>query len=170
MRTKITPNIIDIEASGLSRESYPIEVGLALANGERYCQLIKPARDWTYWDKQAETVHGISRNYLNHHGLNCTEVALELNRLLENQVVYSDGWVVDQPWLIKLFFAAGVHQKFYISDLQMILTERQMEIWHTSKEQVMLDLNLQRHRASFDAQVIQETYRRTLQDSDQSLS
>lgn len=156
------PTIIDIEASGLNRESYPIEVGLALTNGKHYCRLIKPDKDWTYWDSKAEKVHGITRECLCKHGASSTEIALELNRLLENQTVYTDGWVVDQPWLIKLFFAAGIRQKFHISDLQMILTEAQMEIWHPYKEKVMLDLGLQRHRASYDAQIIQETYRRTL--------
>lgn len=161
MGKKILPNIIDIEASGLSRDSFPIEVGLALGNGERYCQMIIPDKSWTYWDHEAEKVHGITRECLLQHGARTTEVALELNRLLANQVVYSDGWVVDQPWLIKLFFAAGIQQAFHISDLQMILTENQMANWHRCKEQVMQDLNLQRHRASFDAQIIQETYLRT---------
>ena len=164
-RKNFRPNIIDIEASGLSRDSYPIEVGLSLANGKHYCQLIKPAKDWTCWDNEAEKVHGIPRQCLYKHGESCTKVALELNQLLQNQTVYTDGWVVDQPWLIKLFFAAGIEQKFYISDLQMILSEKQMDIWHAIKNQVALDLNLQRHRASFDAQIIQETYMRTLRDS-----
>ena len=36
------PYIIDIEASSLSSNSYPIEIGLALENGERICFLIRP--------------------------------------------------------------------------------------------------------------------------------
>jgi hypothetical protein len=31
------------------------------------------------------------------------DVALKLNNLLKDQVVYSDGWEVDNPWLLKLF-------------------------------------------------------------------
>ena len=35
-------NIIDVEASGLQSGSYPVEVGVAFANGERLSMLIKP--------------------------------------------------------------------------------------------------------------------------------
>ena len=36
-----------------------------------------------------------------------------------------------------------------------------MELWHEVKKQVVADLALTRHRASFDALIIQETYVRT---------
>lgn len=45
----------------------------------------------------------------------------------------------------------------------MILSEHQMEVWHEVKEQVIIELGLTRHRASFDALIIQETYSRSLQ-------
>jgi hypothetical protein len=37
----IRPNIIDIEASGFGVDSYPIEVGIVLSTGQKYCALIK---------------------------------------------------------------------------------------------------------------------------------
>lgn len=37
-----------------------------------------------------------------------------------------------------------------------------MENWHKTKDQVIKDLDLSRHRASYDAWIIQETYKRTL--------
>jgi hypothetical protein len=36
-------------------------------------------------------------------------------------MVYTDGWVVDKPWLTTLFYAAGVDMKFTVSSLEMIL-------------------------------------------------
>ena len=39
------PNIIDVEASGFGPHSYPIEVGLALGDGSKFCSLILPVRD-----------------------------------------------------------------------------------------------------------------------------
>ena len=36
----IRPDIIDIEASGFGPDSYPIEIGVALSSGEKYCSLI----------------------------------------------------------------------------------------------------------------------------------
>ena len=55
-------------------------------------------------------------------------IAMDLSRLLFGKMVYSDGWVVDQPWLTKLFYAAHVPQDFRISALELILTEAQMAI------------------------------------------
>jgi hypothetical protein len=54
----LRPNIIDIEASGFGVDSYPVEVGIVLSTGQKYCAIIKPADDWLYWDKKAELVHG----------------------------------------------------------------------------------------------------------------
>jgi hypothetical protein len=54
-----------------------------------------------------------------------------------------------------------VVQRFSISPLEMILSEDQMAVWHAVKNQVISDLALTRHRASFDALIIQETWLRT---------
>lgn len=156
------PYIIDIEASGLGANSYPIEVGLALEPGRRYCTLIRPVDHWDHWDEQAESIHKISRNNLLTAGQPVTEVAAELNELLRNKVVFSDAWGVDNPWIIELYAAAGIEKTFTISSLEMILTERQMELWAKTRDSVVLDLGLQRHRASNDSWIIQETYVRTL--------
>lgn len=155
------PNIIDIEASGFGSESYPIEVGISLASGEKYCSLICPETAWTHWDPEAEKVHRISQNVLLEFGKPVREVAVQLNQYLAGQVVYSDCWGVDQPWLIRLFQAAGLAMEFQITDLEYILSEAQMNCWHTTKNQVLEELKIKRHRASQDALIIQETYRRT---------
>ena len=88
-------------------------------------------------------------------------MAAELNALLGARTVYSDGWVVDNPWLIKLFDACKVKAEFRVSALEMILSEAQMSIWHETKDEVIRDLYLKRHRASYDAYIIQETWIRT---------
>jgi len=157
-----TPLIIDVEASGFGAVSYPIEVGIALESDKRFCSLIIPADDWTHWDESAEQVHHISRSTLHSCGNSLTEVANKLNSLLKNKTVYSDGWVVDKPWLIKLFHAAQVKMQFEVSQLELILTEYQMAHWYETRDQVIDDSNLTRHRASNDAWIIQETYKRTL--------
>lgn len=161
MRKIARPYIIDIEASGFGPHSYPIEVGVVLDPGRKYCSLITPAPDWTHWDDTAEAVHHVSRDVLIAHGRPPVQVALQLNELLGDRTVYSDGWVVDRPWLIQLFSRAGINQRFSISPLEMILSEPQMAIWHEVKDGVIRDLALTRHRASFDALIIQETYFRT---------
>jgi len=162
MLTRRRPIIVDIEASGFGTGSYPIEVGVVLNNGRKYCSLITPAPGWTHWDEDAERVHCVSRDILQAYGKPALEVARSLNELLPQQTAYSDGWVVDKTWLDRLFFAAGMPCQFSFSSLEMILSEPQMEIWHPTKDKVLLELGDKRHRASFDAYVVQETFERTL--------
>ena len=155
------PGILDFEASGLGAGSYPVEVGVVLPDGRKYCSLILPVHEWQHWDEQAEQLHGISRALLFRHGRAVRAVAEDLNALVEGGTLYSDGWVVDSPWFNQLFFAAGVAPCFCLSPLERILNEAQMLVWHNIKDHVLTEYADPRHRASFDAFVIQETYWRT---------
>ena len=157
----MTPLIIDIEASGFGDDSYPIEVGVALDDGEKYCTLIAPDPCWTHWDKEAEDIHHVTREMLEVHGSPIDDVAAQLNKLLAGKTLFTDGWVVDKPWLITLFHAARRQMQFSVSPLEMILSEGQMGIWQDTKKKVIEELELTRHRASNDAWIIQETYRQT---------
>jgi len=152
------PNIIDIEASSLSSHSYPIEVGVVLHTGERYCALILPDESWEDWDIEAEQVHHITKEILRKNGKPIKEVVNELNALLGNQTVYTDGWVVDDSWIKKLFYTAHKSPSFSVSALEMILTEEQMTIWHKTKNKLLKGHDKERHRASFDADIIQKTF------------
>lgn len=156
------PLIIDIEASGFGGTSYPIEIGIALDSGKKYCTLIAPGPDWTHWDEEAEKVHRVTRDILELYGKPMDQVTAALNELLRDQTVYSDGWVVDKPWLTTLFYAARTPMQFRVSPLEAILSESQMEQWHQTKDRVIEEMDLTRHRASYDAWIVQETYKRTL--------
>ncbi|NDY71371.1 hypothetical protein DO021_02690 [Desulfobacter hydrogenophilus] len=155
------PFIVDVESSGLGCESYPIEIGLALEGENRYCSLILPADRWTHWDTAAQDTHHISREVLIKYGKPLNYVAKGLNRVLKGLTVYSDGWVTDKLWVTRLFSEAGIRQAFTISPLECILTEPQMEIWHTTKDSIIASMALTRHRACSDAFIIQETFYRT---------
>ena len=155
------PSIIDVEASGFGAASYPIEIGVVLNNGERYCSLIEPAEEWTFWKEEAEQIHHISREILYEHGKPLKVVAEELNAFLSGQTVYSDGWVVDSPWVRQLYYTAHTDQAFKVSPLEMILTEPQMEVWHETKDALLQNCEHKRHRASFDATIIQQTFVKT---------
>jgi len=159
--TLFRPYIVDVEASGFGSRSYPIEVGLALELDERYCSLIIPAPDWTHWDTAAQKLHRIARETLRVHGKPLSRVAKDLNRILGESTVYTDGWSVDKPWITRLFNEAGVSRAFAVSPLERILTEAQMEIWHETKKEIISTLDLSRHRASTDAFIVQETFVRT---------
>ncbi|MFK7859188.1 MAG: hypothetical protein AB8B64_10215 [Granulosicoccus sp.] len=155
--------IVDIEASGLQADSYPIEVGVALADGGRHSMLIRPEPDWIHWDKDAEQIHGITRKTLCQHGRPIEEVAHRINTLLNAQQTYSDGWVVDKPWLTRLFSAARIPMLFALSPIEQIMSENQFSIWDDIKQQMIQELGVTRHRASHDAWIIQQTYVRSRQ-------
>ena len=170
------PIIVDVEASGFGGQSYPIEVGVAMDDETKFCSLIAPAPDWKHWDGEAEKLHGITREVLDSHGRPIQEVAGRMNELLDGKTVFTDGWVVDKAWLSTLFERAGIEMRFRVSALESILSERQMDIWHATKDKVVAEAERQnredplqepifRHRASFDAWVIQETYKRTLDET-----
>ena len=155
----ITPPIVlDLEASGFGRGSYPIEVGLAMTDGHLVDYLIKPFDDWTHWQESAEEVHGIPRAQLFEEGREPRFVVDELNQLLQGETVYSDGWGVDRSWLALLFHDAGVFQGFKIDSIFSLLTEEQLYQWKNNKEKVLDITGMKLHRAGTDAMIIQQTY------------
>ena len=105
------PPIIDLEASGFGRGSYPIEVGIALENRDIHSFLIKPESDWTHWSDEAELIHGISREQLQAEGMCIEDIALTLNDMLRGQTLYSDAWSFDSSWIGRLFDSAGIVQR-----------------------------------------------------------
>ncbi|EWH12285.1 hypothetical protein DS2_01150 [Catenovulum agarivorans DS-2] len=155
------PNIIDVEASGFGRGSYPIEVGVVLSSGRRFCSLIEPDESWTHWQRSAEDAHKISLQEVYLFGSSICSVADNLNCILRDQTVYSDAWGNDSSWIAKLFEFAGKVQAFKIESIVSILTEQQMEIWHDTKEALAAKSSQPRHRASNDAVLIQNTYYQT---------
>lgn len=146
---------MDIEASGFGPTSYPIEIGVVLGNGDTYCSLITPADDWTHWDEDAQNIHGISRDALFKHGRSITEVATTLNDFLKNSTVYSDCWTLDKPWLLTLFNKARISPTFSLTDIMYAMTEQGYEQLFKQKSRVFKELNVERHRATNDARVLQ---------------
>jgi hypothetical protein len=149
------PCVLDIEASGFGRGSYPIEVGFVLPDGTAYCSLIVPDEAWTHWDGDAERVHGISRALLQRHGRSVREVALELNHRLDGRTVYCDNWAHDYAWLARLFDSAEIVPTFRLRHLRELMSENAAERFDDAREVVARNLQLRRHRASSDARVLQ---------------
>lgn len=160
-----TPSVIDIEASGFGARSYPIEVGIVTADGSRYCRLIKPFEGWDFWDGSAENVHGITRDLLLSKGVAGQQVCHELNKLFTEQTLYCDGWSVDYPWMIRLFEQSKVAMNFRVSAIELILQEEHLVEWANKKSQIQHQLQLQRHRASNDAEIVQKTYLALVQNN-----
>jgi hypothetical protein len=161
------PTIIDVEASGFGRGSYPIEIGVALPDRTSHCFLIAREPDWTAWDLEAEALHGISREALEEHGRPARVVALRLNELLSGHVVYSDAWGFDVSWLGKLFDAVDLPQGFRLAAISELFDGIHYERWSATKARVVEELDLRRHRASGDARILQETLRRLRAEIDE---
>lgn len=152
------PAILDIEASGFGRGSYPIEAGFVLPDGRSGCMLIRPAPHWTHWDADAERLHHITRDTLQRHGRPIEDVVDALDEALGGLTVYSDGWALDYTWLATLYDAAGHAPRFRLENLRLLLCEDLSARWHETKRTVASEMALPRHRASSDARLLQSTY------------
>lgn len=155
------PAVIDVEASGFGRHSYPVEVGVALPGGETHCLIIRPHPEWQHWDDSAQSLHGIDRRTLLTHGKSLDYVARSLNRWLGGLSVYSDAWGNDSTWLALLFEYAGISQHFQVESLRALMSEAQAAHWHKVKKQVIEEYGYRRHRASQDALILQTTFLKT---------
>lgn len=149
------PAVLDVEASGFGRGSYPIEVGFVETGGGLFCSLVRPAPGWQHWDPAAESLHGISRAQLQRHGRPVDWVAAELNRRLAGQTVYCDAWAYDYPWIARLFDEAELSPAFRLEDLRILLSEQELRRWDHCLKALREELRPERHRASSDARLLQ---------------
>lgn len=154
------PTVLDVEASGFGRNSYPIEIGFVTPDGHAYCTLIRPEPMWVHWDEKAEQLHHIPRAIIQARGLPAEVVARQLNEKLHGQTVYSDGWANDYTWLGALFDAVDLTPHFKLENLRALLSENEAEQWHQVKQQITSERGNQRHRASSDARLLQLTLQR----------
>ena len=150
---------LDFEASGLSEQSYPIEVGYSLPDGTGNSLLINPltASDvWQYWDECAENeIHQITRQELCTHGIPVVEVCQHLNAVLGKfERVFCDSqW--DLFWLGRLYHAAHMRPSFMLTEIgSWLVQENGMERAHF--HQTMDALGPVKHRAESDARQIRK--------------
>ena len=109
---------LDIEASSLGPDSYPIEVAWTRTDGQSDSFLIKPISNWSDWDSFAElTVHGVSKAELSTCGISVEQAADRLNQLLQGQVVLVDSLNWDRFWIERLFDAAKIKSQFDLLDM-----------------------------------------------------
>jgi hypothetical protein len=153
----VAPAVIDFEASGFGRGSYPIEVGFVMPDGQSWCSLVRPEPDWQHWEPGAAALHHIDRESLLRHGRTAAEIVLVLNERLRGMTVYSDGWANDYSWMSRLYDAADRSPSFKLDNLRALLDENDVTRWDEIKRRVISRLGVQRHRASADARVLQQT-------------
>ena len=114
--------VIDIEASGLSTDSYPIEIAWLDEEGNKDSFLIAPAENWLHWDDYAEScIHKISRDELFQKGITHLQAANRLNNALSGKTVLSDVVRWDKFWLKQLYSEAQVSMAFTCEDIYSML-------------------------------------------------
>lgn len=151
--------VIDVEASGLDEESYPIEVGFVLDCGSSFNFLIKPLRKWKHWDNTAQGIHGISQAKLHTDGQKPIDVARKLNEILGGTTIYCDAVYYDTFWIDKLFTDVKLKRKFVIKDIQSCFANKnQLTHYHKIKND-LFEKGGVRHRADVDAGVLYEAFR-----------
>jgi len=99
---------LDFEASGLGRQSFPIEVGWVFEDGREEGHLIRPAPGWEEWDPDAERVHGIPRDRLEREGTPHDAVARRMVEVLTGHDLLASAPSWDGGWLSRLLRAAGL--------------------------------------------------------------
>jgi DNA polymerase III epsilon subunit-like protein len=103
--------ILDFEASSLSQESWPIEVGLSwIANGhvQTWSSLIRPDPAWNLgdWSPQSAEVHGISLSDLE-DAPSAAEVAEAFLYVVGRRRLVSDATEFEAGWLSRLLRTTG---------------------------------------------------------------
>jgi len=106
---------LDLEASGLGSNSFPTELGWALicedGSVESSSCLIRPPSQWTFyanaWSDASEHLTGITREMLEHHGLQPAEAMKTFLEAVGERQLFSDEVDFDAHWLAMLAKAAG---------------------------------------------------------------
>ncbi len=102
---------IDFEASSLSPESWPIEVGLAWIEQQGVVvesKLIQPDPDWLLddWSEKSATVHNIPFSALK-MAEPAVDVARWLKEIVGDNILVSDAPEFDRRWLDRLLATLG---------------------------------------------------------------
>jgi hypothetical protein len=139
-------HFIDIEASGIAPDSYPIEVAIVFPCGE-YQSLIQPARYWDYWSDDAQDMHQLTREQLMSEGTPPLEVAQAMNALFDGKTLCSDN-PADCYWLDVLYEAAGIEATFEVKPLEVF-------VGREAAAELFKRLTIRKgHRALQDAQAL----------------
>jgi hypothetical protein len=118
---------LDVEASSLAPDGYPIEIGWASASVEPSAEpwasfLIRPTIDWRekgHWSDDSARVHRIPFNLLMRDGCDVMDVVPILDRAFADRMLVSDAIDSDIAWIAKLYDAANRSCPWRLYDLDL---------------------------------------------------
>lgn len=143
---------IDVEASGLDGESYPIQIGWYDTDTKKGREhLIKPHKDWSYWSESAEMIHGYSKELITTLGRDGGCVCEALNGELSGMTLYSDASHFDRFWISKLFKVHNRKMLFTVESAEKLIPKEFVERY--TYDMTYLD---REHSALSDAKIFGE--------------
>lgn len=154
------PIFLDVEASSLSGDSYPIEISWNFPSGEIECHLINPylyPREYDDWSPDAQACHGLSREYLMDRGEAPIFVVERMLDALSDQNVYSNAPGFDELWIRRLFSAVDKNMSLQFMDTALLFNSfcpepSQFEVEARKRAGGI-------HRAAVDVKYLIELYR-----------
>ncbi|WP_374088026.1 hypothetical protein [Methylomicrobium lacus] len=173
------PRFLDIEASSLSMDSYPIEVGWSDPEGNIESHLINPyaIEAWTDWDYNAQQVHGLSREQCRQEGIHPEWLCQRMSESVPaGEILYADGGGFDESWIDVLFSVSSAfdHPPFRVVHTDAVMLPLLMKVEPDEKKRWQLYENLilqaratvgGRHRAGIDVRYLIELWRLCLNQS-----
>ncbi|MDN3519783.1 hypothetical protein QWY84_19430 [Aquisalimonas lutea] len=167
MRERTLPRFIDVEASGLECDSYPVEVAWSDAEGHVESMLIAPPEEWQVhrsWSEQAEALHGLTTEALLAEGTPIERVCMKLIETARTETLYSDAAPFDRFWIGVLLTAGGYpdHALRIVSADRLIAlagASPSHESVEAAKTQAQAKLGIGHHRAGDDVRALVEAYR-----------
>ncbi|MGF1463006.1 MAG: exonuclease domain-containing protein [Maricaulaceae bacterium] len=152
---------IDVEASGLGPQSWPIEVAWVNLDGAAAATLIQPHPDWSMqaWMASAEALHGLTPDQVYREGAPVASIASNLNDTLHDATVISDAPAFDGFWLGRLFEAADLAPAFGLTDWMAALAPFGRASRLASAVERAATHAPRTHRALADARHLRAVYR-----------
>lgn len=153
---------VDLEASALGQNGFPIEIGWAFVrlHGSRVegmesgSLLVRPRPEWlarpNAWSPESEAVHGISLKTLLAEGVLTDEAAASVDNVFGASSMHSDAPGYDGRWLEYLFDGVPVRKRFSVIDFAAA-TERLTDLGYEFAHREALKAAPRTHRAEADA-------------------
>lgn len=109
--------MIDIKASGLCDQSYPISIGVAGVETPRWSWLVYPLETWHHWDAKLEAQHGISRDQLLAQGRDGFIICKEMNAVFKG-LTLACPTPRTKALLEKLYRELAIGMSFEVMDMR----------------------------------------------------